>query len=248
MSNELDRDIKHLKKTIETHIGDGGTGIHELVNDKSAGFMAPEEHTNLKSIFKGRTSANGKDIDQLTPGFYYGFNFVHSPAGIESDTFCEIDVTKSIEGFIQNTFKRNYDNKTWERTQHKGAWGTWGIIRQERLLWKGFVSDTDTPLIFQEPYTSFERLKFVIVGLSSTTESYEIQINGDNIAVPWSNIPNPTNGQAYVPQFQHGEIIVRLNKNGNTCYIQYNTSISIITGSVTKINEVGKISEIWGIK
>ncbi|MCP8849193.1 hypothetical protein LOX61_01575 [Latilactobacillus curvatus] len=248
MATQLEKDVRFIKKTLETHIGDGGSGVHALANNKAPGFMGAKEFSNIQSIFEGRMSAYGQDVLALKSGFYYGSGFLNAPIEVDSGALCEVDVSRSIDGYKQITFRHNFENKMWTRTQHKGVWGLWSNCRQEILLWEGSAAEPNTPMRFAEPYADFDRLKFVVVGNSNTAETYEVKIEGDNIAVPWTNMPDPVAGQTYVPQFQNGEIIVRLSADGIQFYIQWNTSISVFSGGISKLPDVGHIKQIWGVR
>lgn len=248
MVTQLEKDVNYLKSEIDTHRGDGGRGVHSLANLKMDGFMSSEDFSNVGSIFRGRKPAFGQDLNELLPGFYHGSNFKNAPSDVDSNASCEVDVSTSYEGFKQMTFRHNFENKIWTRTQHKGVWGLWSNCRQETLLWEGSVAEPNTPMRFAEPYADFDRLKFVVVGNSNTSEVYEAKIDGDNIAVPWTNMPDPVAGQAYVPQFQNGEIIVRLSADGIQFYIQWNTSISVYSGGISKLPDVGHIKQVWGVR
>ncbi|USF96407.1 hypothetical protein [Latilactobacillus phage TMW 1.46 P2] len=248
MATQLEKDVRFIKKKIETHIGDGGSGVHALANNKAPGFMGPKEFGNIQSIFNGRRPAFGQDINELAPGFYHGSNFKNAPSDVDANASCEVDVSMSFDGYKQITFRHNFENKMWTRTQHKGIWGLWSNCRQETLLWEGSVAEPNTPMRFAESYVDFDRLKFVVVGNSNTSKTYEVKIDGDNIAVPWTNMPDPVAGQTYIPQFQNGEIIVRLSADGIQFYIQWNTSISVFSGGISKLPDVGHIKQIWGVR
>lgn len=248
MATQLERDVRFIKKTIETHIGDGGRGVHALANTKMDGFMSADNVAQLQSIFEGRTPAYGQDVNELKPGFYYGSGFTNAPAGVDSAALCEVDVNRSLDGYKQITFRHNFENRIWTRTQHKGVYGTWACNRQETLLWSGSTSEPNKPMQFAEAYTDFKSLKFVTTSTSNSSSCWEANITGDYIAVPWTNLPDPTPGQPYNPQVQVGEIIVRLSLNKVQFYIQWNTAVSIISGSVKKIDAVGTIKEIWGVR
>lgn len=248
MVTQLEKDVRFINKKLETHIGDGGSGVHALANNKVPGFMGPKEFGNIQSIFKSRKPAYGRDINELEPGFYYGSGFVNAPSSVDAAAFCEVDVNLSIDGYKQITFRHNFENRVWTRTQHKGVYGSWACNRQETLLWSGSVSEPNRPMHFAAAYTDFKSLKFVTTSTSDSSSCWEANITGDYIAVPWTNLPDPTAGQPYNPQVQVGEIIVRLSWDKVQFYIQWNTAVSIISGSVTKIDAVGTIKEIWGVR
>lgn len=243
--------INKIWRNFKYHDGRGGDA-HPVVSKFNAGFMSPQQRTDLLNAqgYKQQLPA-GTNVFDMPAGIWDCAGAINNPIGPEDKTQTEYEVHISSDNKRKVIFATHSVNgNRWYRTVHfdgtpESGTGEWKrVYPEQKIMWKGLQSGGTISL--SENLNNF---RIVEIGYDTGQGLGVVQYTGDNKKISYKisgcGFNNNVSGKtAYIYECTLDA------SSGTSISISRNAGIVIGSGGVTdkEINNQVSIMHVIGTK
>lgn len=241
---KMQRDVNALNAKLAEHAGDIGEATHGIPAFGQAGFMPFDFYEKNKALFVDRYYINNVDVNELTPGCYYGSQLAGIPDKAEKSALALINVTNYGPGRKEIIYRQAYANVTWTKTIHSPGTNpnSKGWLKQtsSNVLWQGSASDVGAVMTLADSKSNYDFLQIIAEGIGHNATSQTFTTSRGVYAVSVSNIPdsediNISNTEIGL-DFGSSQTAVRITEN-RTIFVSaaHSGVVAGLNGSITAI-------------